>query len=277
MPTSITWAGALLALQILVGSVAVAFVVRWLTRRVLLWRKSPSAARVFSRVAAWLVVLLGFLAAVTVVFPSVRPVDVLGGITIISIAVGIAFQTVLGGMFAGFVLLARDRFRVGDQIGVGDVRGEVASIGLTSTTVRTFDGRLVILPNTTLHSEVVTVQTGFEHVRSSVAIDLDELTDLDRAAAVAVEAMREVPGVHDDPAPQALLTSVGAATVTLELRFWSGARQLDTVEARHAVIIAVLQAFRRSGVRTGSDAVVIEAGPELRGLLGPAGPPAPLG
>lgn len=282
MPDSITLHGAFLAAQILAAGVLLSFGVRWAVRRLLLWRRrGPSSARVFSRVAQWVVITLAFMAAITVVFPSVRPVDVLGGITIVSIAAGIAFQTVLGSMFAGFVLLARDRFRVGDQIGVGDVRGEVVAIGLTSTVVRGFDGRLVVLPNTVLHGDVVTVQTGYEQVRSSVVVSLDETTDLDRAREVAVAAMDRLPRVLAEPRPQALLQAVGAATVDLELRFWSGARQLETVEARNDVISAVLTAFREQGVVTGSDAVVIEPGPVLRTLLRPDHPapdhPAPDG
>lgn len=266
---NITLQGAILAGQIFAVGILVSFLVRWVVRRFLLWRdRGPSAASVFSRVVQWIIVLVAFMAAATVVFPSVRPVDILGGITIISIAAGIAFQTVLGSMFAGLVILARDRYRVGDQIGVQDVKGEVTAIGATSTSVRTFDGRLVVLPNTVLHSEVVTVQTGFEKVRSSVIIALDESTDLRLARLTAVEAAAEVPHVFDSPAPEAHLVSVGAGPIELEVRFWSGARQLETVTARSDVIEAVLQAFRREGIVTGSDALIVEAGPLTRTALG---------
>lgn len=265
MATSITWQGALLALQVFAVGVVVSLVVRWVVQRVLRWRgRGPSSAVVFSRVAQWLVLFVAFSAALTVVFPSVKPVDILGGVTIVSIAAGIAFQTVLGNMFAGLVILGRDRFRVDDQIAFGAIRGTVTSIGLTSTVMRTFDGRLVVVPNTVLHSEVVTVQTGFERIRSTVAIALDETTDLEHARQVALETMAAVRGVLQEPAPEAWLSEVGAATVTLELRFWTGSLQLETVEARHAVISAVLGAFATRGVRTGSDAVVIEPGPVLR-------------
>lgn len=161
MQTSITWAGVVLALQILLVGLVAAALVRFGVQRLLAWRgRGPSAARILAQLALWIVIFVAFSAALTVVFPSVKPVNILGGVTIVSIAAGIAFQTVLGNMFAGFVLLARDRFRVGDQIAVADVRGQVIAIGITSTVVRTFDGRLVVVPNTVLHSEIVTVQTG---------------------------------------------------------------------------------------------------------------------
>lgn len=149
----VTWQGVSIGLSVLLGGMLVSLLVRTAVRTVMRWRgRGESAIEVFSRLAGWLVVLLALLTALTIVFPSVRPVDILGGVGVVSIAAGIAFQTVLGNMFAGIVLLARDRYRLGDQIGVGEHRGTIVAMGLTSTSLRTFDGRLVLIPNSVLHS-----------------------------------------------------------------------------------------------------------------------------
>ncbi|GAA4406253.1 hypothetical protein GCM10023168_20860 [Fodinibacter luteus] len=161
------------------------------------------------------------------------------------------------------VILARDKFRVDDQIAVRDVAGTVTAISLTSTAVRTFDGRLVLIPNSLVHSEIVTVQTGFEQVRSTLTIDIDDSSDLDAAVGAAQSAMTSVGAVLPEPAPQALLQEVGSATVRLDLRFWSGARQMETRLAQHEVVRAVLQGLKEAGVKTGSDVVVVEGGPRL--------------
>lgn len=264
----VTLAGLGLGLAVLLTGLLLGQLARLVVTRTVAWRgRSPSSAKVFGRLASWLLGLLAVAAALTVTFPSIRPVNLLGGIGVVSIAAGIAFQTVLGNMFAGIVILTRDRFRVGDQIAVGEHRGTVVHMGLTSTSVRTFDGRLVLVPNGTLHSEVVTVQTGFEQVRNTVLVDLADTADLDLASRVAIDTMRSVAQVLDEPAPEAFFTSVGAATVQLELRFWSGARQLETREATHAVITAVLAAFTEHGVQGGLDLYTVDAGPRLTRLL----------
>lgn len=251
-------------------------IVRWATRRVLHWRgRSPSASEIFAALAQALVLVVSLAAALTLVFPSVKPVNALGGIGVLSIAAGIAFQTVLGNMFTGIVILARDIFRVGDQISVDDVAGTVTRISLTSTVVRTFDGRKALIPNSVIHSQVVTVQTGYEQVRSTVALDIDDQSDFALATEVVEQAMRSVPVVLDDPAPQALLLGVGSATVHMELRFWSGARQMETRVAQHEVIVAVLRALADAEVATGSDVVMIEGGPALLGALARPATPEP--
>lgn len=265
----ITWEGVLLGLLVLVGGYALGRALGWLTGRVLRWRgRSPSASTMFSALTRWLVLLLAFAAAITVIFPSVRPVNALGGIGVLSIAAGIAFQTVLGNMFAGIVILARDKFRVGDQIAVRDTAGTVTAVTLTSTAVRTYDGRLVLIPNSVVHSEIVTVQTGYEHVRSTVSLDIDDSADLDAAVRAAHAAMTALDAVASEPGPQALLQQIGAATVRMDLRFWSGARQMETKLAQHEVIRAVLRELAEAGVKTGSDVVVIEGGPHLLAAMG---------
>lgn len=265
----------LLGLAVLVVGLALSFLVRLVVRVLLRWRRaSPSSRRVFGLVAQWVVVLLVLVAALTVTFPSVKPVNALGGLGIVSIAAGIAFQTVLGNMFAGLVILARDSFRVGDQIEVEGVTGTVTDIHLSNTAVRTFDGRKVLVPNSILHGQLVTVQTGYEEVRTTVEVEIDDKADLLHAQQVAEGAMREVTTVVDAPAPQALLSAIGSATVTMELRFWSGARQMETRQAQHDVIVAVLTRLREADVATGSDVLVLDAAPRLRAALetGRSGP-----
>lgn len=265
----VTWEGVALGLAVLVVGYLAGRALGWAVGHVLLWRgRSPSASAMFATLTRWVVLVVAFAATVTVIFPSVQPVNALGGIGVLSIAAGIAFQTVLGNMFAGIVILARDTFRVDDQVAIRDVAGTVTAVSLTSTSVRTFDGRLVHVPNAVVHSEVVTVQTGYEQVRSTVAVDIDDAADLDLAVRVAERSMLTVPGVLADPPPQALLQEVGTATVRMDLRFWSGARQMETRIAQHEVIRAVLRGLSDAGVKTGSDVVTVTATPELLAALG---------
>ncbi|MEE6273171.1 mechanosensitive ion channel family protein [Georgenia wangjunii] len=232
------------------------------------WRgRSPSFATVFAMLAKWLLVIIGAGAGLTIAFPSVRPVDVLGGLGVVSIAAGIAFQQVLGNLFAGVILLVREPFRGGDQVAIADVRGTVLSINLRETLVRTFDGRRVVIPNSVVHDGVITVQTGYEQVRTSVVVGVAYDADLELARDVALAAMDDLPAVAADPAPEALVVELGPSTVNLELRFWSGARQLETLAARSQVITAVVAAYTEHGIAMPADIRVIEPSPALERTL----------
>lgn len=86
---------------------------------------------------------------------------------------------------------------------------------------------------------------------------VDAGADLEHAISVAVEAMKRTDGVIVDPAPQALVTAVGTGSVDLELRFWSGSRQLETRAVQSNVIRAVLGELRRAGVPLASATVTV--------------------
>lgn len=75
--------------------------------------------------------------------------------------------------------------------------------------------------------------------------------------------MRTVEEVYREPPPQALLQEIGTGTVRMDLRFWSGARQMETKQAQHEVILTVIPALCEAGVEMGSDMLIMEAGPRL--------------
>ncbi|SDQ63219.1 mechanosensitive ion channel family protein [Quadrisphaera sp. DSM 44207] len=249
--------------------------VRWAVRAWLARRHTASYARVFATLAGFAAAALGVGAGLTVAFPSVRPVDVLGGLGVVSVAVGIAFQNVLSNLFAGLLILVREPFRAGDQIAVDEVRGTVEEVNLRETVVRTFDGRRVLVPNSTVHGEVVTVQTGYDSIRTSVEVGVAYGTDLPRARAVALAAVHDLPGVAEAPAPQCLLCELGASSVVFELRFWSGARQLEALETRDRVIEAVVAAFEREGVEMPPETRLLDASPRLAAALAGRDPQDP--
>lgn len=65
----------------------------------------------------------------------------------IGVGVGLAAQDVLKNVFGGLVILLDRPFKVGDLIDLGEHHGEVVSIGLRATLLRTRDDTIVAMPN----------------------------------------------------------------------------------------------------------------------------------
>ena len=199
------------------------------------WRRSrtPSFAVVMPRLVGWTITGVGVALAVTIAFPSIDPVDVVAGLGIVSIAAGFAFQDVLSNLLSGLLLITRQPFVSGDQIQVGDHEGTVEGITIRETSITTFDGRRVLIPNRDVYQNAISIQTAHPSVRTELVVGCSYDDDLDRAAAVAVEVLRGCEAVLDDPAPEALFTGFGESTVDLELRYWSDPRQLEIQRTRH--------------------------------------------
>lgn len=241
--------------------------VRPLLRRRLLVRRTESFATVFSKLAGTTLAVVGFFLAVTVVFPSVRPVDLLAGLGILSVAIGFAFKDILENLLAGVLLLFRQPFEAGDQIRTEEWVGTVRRINIRETVIKQYDGRKVLIPNAAVYTNAVLVQTGYDKVRSSLVVGVAYETDLGQARRVAVEALRAVPGVAEEPAPDALYVAWGPSTIDLDLRFWTEPQQLEIRGIQSAVIEAVTAAFDRAGIEMPCEIVALQGTTSFQAAL----------
>lgn len=248
-----------IALLVLVGFVLAGRAIRPVVRWWLLRHRTKSFATVFARVTQGMMTVLGVLLAITVVFPSVQPVDVLAGAGLLTVAAGFAFQDVLSNLLAGILLLFRQPFVGGDQIEVDDVAGTVQEINIRETVIRTFDGRRVLLPNSKVYAAVIAVQTGYDAIRTSFVVGLAYEADLGEARRTALDAVSGVEGVLDDPAPDALLTTLGVSTVDLEVRFWTVPQQIELLRVRDRAIEAVKVAMDEAGIEMPTEIVALQA------------------
>ena len=78
---------------------------RWLLHRRFQKNQTPSFATVMSKIVSWVFLGVVVLAAITITFPSVKPVDLLAGLGFFSVAVGFAFQDILENTLSGILLL----------------------------------------------------------------------------------------------------------------------------------------------------------------------------
>ena len=220
-----------------------------------------------SRVALLLLMVLGLLAALTVVFPTVQPVDTLGSLGIFSIAIGFAFRDILENLLAGVLLLFRAPFLTGDEIEIEGVRGTVQEINLRETVLRTYEGRRVLVPNSTVYKNEITVQTAYDAVRTEAVVGVAYDTDLRQARQIARDVLLGTEGVADDPPPLALVGVLGASTVDLQLLWWSGPQQRLVREVRDRVLGAVVEAFNDAGIEMPAEIVVLDSTPAMREAL----------
>jgi small-conductance mechanosensitive channel len=141
---------------------AVAKTVRRLVRRYAERREQyRNLDLVLGRLAQWAIIFLGILVAVTIVFPTFSPGDLITVLGVGGVAIGFAFKDIFQNFLAGILILLTEPFRVGDQIIVGDYEGTVQEIQTRATFIRTYDGRRVVIPNADLFTDKVLVNTAF--------------------------------------------------------------------------------------------------------------------
>lgn len=252
------------------GIVVVSWLVAKLVKRVmqprLAKRRTESFGRVVAKLISYAIIGGGALVAAVIVFPKFNPVDVLAGLGIFSIAVGFAFQDILSNLLAGILLLIREPFQSGDEIEVSGQHGTVERITIRETQIRTYDGEKVLIPNAEVYQNVIRVQTAYGPKRTALSVGLDDWEDLDRAADVMLDAVREVDGVEADPGPQAYFTHFADSTTNLDLRYWTESRQSEVRRVQDQVIRRVGKALKDTGISMPSPIREIDVRPSVAEL-----------
>lgn len=117
----------------------------------------PNSRLLVGRILYLGILLIGALTALDALgVPLVSLLAFLGAATL---AISLSVQDILKNFFAGVYLLFERPFRIGDEIGLRDYRGRVEHVGFRTTTIRTDDNVLVLIPNAVLFAEIVLNRT----------------------------------------------------------------------------------------------------------------------
>jgi small-conductance mechanosensitive channel len=136
---------------------------KWLVKR--LTRRHQQARNlgmVLGRLAQGSVILIGLFVALSIVIPTFRAGDLVQLLGISGVAIGFAFRDILQNFLAGILILLTEPFRIDDQIVFKDFEGTVENIQTRATTIRTYDGRRIVIPNSELFTNSVTVNTAYD-------------------------------------------------------------------------------------------------------------------
>ncbi len=136
---------------------------------------------------------------------------------------------------------------MGDAIEVGTLLGEVKRIGIRSSTVRTYQGADVIVPNGTLiQGQLVNWTLADRSRRVEVAVGVAYGTDPEQVRRILLGCVLDRADVLATPEPYALFTGFGDSALLFEVRFW--ARFDEWIFAASGVRERVLQELARAGI-----------------------------
>ena len=256
---------------------ALSRVIRSGLNRIFQRNQTESFARVMSKLASWIIFGAFALAATAAAFPSVIPVDLLAGLGFFSVAIGFAFQDILENTLSGVLLLIRQPFESGDQIEVSDQAGTVEAITIRETRIKTYDGRLVVIPNRDVYKNVIKVNTHFDDRRVDFIAGVAYENDARQATRVIVDALKGLEGVASEPAPEALINELGVSTVNIQARFWCGPEQHEVRVMLDEAIKAVKEALDSAGIEMPADIIALQATPSFKAAMQGSGEVTPGG
>ncbi|HSO05736.1 MAG TPA: mechanosensitive ion channel domain-containing protein, partial [Pelomicrobium sp.] len=219
-----------------------------------------------STIVRYLLVTAGLFLAMAAMGIDLTKVTLLAGA--LGVGIGFGLQSVVNNFVSGLILLVERPINVGDAIQMQDLWGEVRRIGVRSSTVRTFQGAEVIVPNADLISkEVVNWTLSDRRRRLEIDVGVAYGSDPERVVRVLETAAKSIKDLSDSPAPFAWFTGFGDSSLDFRLQAWIEDYDRGLV-IQSALRVAIYNAFK--------DAEIEIPFPQ-RDIHIRTGPPNPLG
>ncbi len=162
-------------------------------------------------------------------------------------AVGMALQGSLSNFAAGVMILIFKPFRVNDVVDIQGQMGHIKEIEIFNTIVRTFDNKIVIVPNGIAIGDVITnfSTNGYLRIEMSVAMPYEE--DFKRVQRIIQEALLNTPKVLQTPAPIVGIDEFESHNIKLAI--WPYANTEDYWEVYFEAKQNVFQALADNNVK----------------------------
>lgn len=169
----------------------------------------------------YVILTIGALVAATAAgFDATQLTVVLGAL---GVGIGFGLQNIVSNFISGLILIFERPISVGDHIAVGVNQqvGVVTRIGIRASTVRTFDGSEIVVPNSDLISKEVTNWTLSDMQRRlEMKLNVEYGTDPRRLLELLTRVAEEHPAVLSEPSSRAVFDGFGESWLAFRLLYW---------------------------------------------------------
>jgi small conductance mechanosensitive channel len=178
-------------------------------------RREETLSKLLENILSYVVYFITFMMILSVLGINVQ--SLIAGAGIVGLAVGFGAKNLVQDIITGFFIIFEDQFSVGDHIRVGQFEGNVESIGLRTTKIKSWTGELYILPNGS-----ITQVTNFSLNNSIAVVDIGISygEDIERAEKVIKDSLKIMLDQYEDliKAPELLgIQTMGATEVVLRI------------------------------------------------------------
>lgn len=166
-------------------------------------------------------------------------------VSVISLAISLAVQSLLANVVSGVMLLTSHPFRVGDHVQLGTDSGIVKEIGLYYTKIDAFSGEMICIPNSDAASARICNYSVEAKRRIELTVSAAYAEDADKVKEAILAAAKHEK-ILPDPGPMVYLSECGASSVNYLLHLWVKAEDYATV--KFAVTEAIKKRFDEEGI-----------------------------
>ena len=169
-----------------------------------------------------------------------------GAAGIVTVALGFASQTSVSNLISGLFLVLERAVEVGDLITVEGTTGEVLSVDLLSTKLRTFDNLYVRIPNETMVKTNIINLNRFPIRRVDVKVGVAYKENLGEVLDILRSVADKNPLALEEPAPLLIAQGFGDSSVNYQFSVWTQSK--NYLDLLNALQQDIKEAFDKAGV-----------------------------
>ncbi len=244
----VTLGGVLGFFLILLVGYSASAIIRFLVREELLSRfhLSRGLPELIASTLHYLLLLLVFFFAVNAGGVELNKFTVLTGA--LGVGVGFGLQNIVNNFISGLILQFERPIHIGDVLDVDGTTGKVTRIGIRSSTVRTFQGAEVIIPNGNFISGKVINWTLSESLRRvELPVGVAYGTDPKLVCKLLDQAATTNENVLTSPVPAVFFKEFGDSSLNFELQFWV-MQESNANRVKSEVGLAVMELLDNAGI-----------------------------
>jgi len=144
----------------------------------------------------------------------------LAGLGIAGFIIGFALQDTLSNFASGMMILLYRPLDVGDFVESGRVTGRVDRMSLVSTTFKTLDNQVIVVPNNLIWQHMITNLTVQKTRRVDLTFSISYSDDIDKAKAALLDVVKQHEACLEEPPPKVRVGALGDSSVDLLCRPW---------------------------------------------------------
>jgi small conductance mechanosensitive channel len=210
-----------------VAAIAIFIIGRWVAKAVRSGvRRMMTKANVDSIIIGFVssmtyIALLAFVVIAALGQLGIQTTSFIAILGAAGLAVGLALQGSLANFAAGFLMIIFRPFKVGDFIEGAGVAGVVEAIHIFTTTLKTGDNKLIIIPNAKLSGDNITNYSAQETRRVDMTVGVAYDADLSVVRNVLIDIIGKEERALKDPAPLVAVAELADNSVNFVVRVWT--------------------------------------------------------
>jgi potassium efflux system protein len=199
-----------------------------------------------SMLVRYIIITIGVFIAFAIVNIDFTSLKVLIGA--LGVGIGFGLREIVNNLISGFILLSDKTIVHNDLIEVNGLLGRVESVGIRTTTIKTFNNVEVIVPNTNLvNNQLVNYTHSDPVIRLDIPIGVSYSSDPFKVKEALIENLSKLENILKKPEVIVYFTNFGESSLDFQVSVWTD-NALKKIEIESDVRYAIWKTLKENNI-----------------------------